>query len=316
MTSKLIEIGWNDFLNEEMKFEDTGKALLYRNPAMAPMDDPRPEISIFKYARSRADCKDLPPEIPAREYFGDQPTIAEGFTAFAAEFKGSTRHSLRYLLAKNILFDRDIIYNDYFDIVYNPVRNKNIRASRRIPELDLEIQFCRDHLVAEASKLQASESYYNECLNDADQKVKADIKDYAVRYMIWIQDKLKEKIKEKEKLHKEGFHSELEDTHLPTVFSSKQLEIIFSRLQSKKIVNNTDEVAFLGIFRGERAGRVYWNEKISGAKPTLFSLMIRLTGIELMASDLKKYFITDKPIHDKWNGHTKSKITKVILEGI
>ncbi len=98
-------------------------------------------------------------------------------------------------------------------------------------------------------------------------------------------------------------------------FNPVQLETIFKKLAAEGIVS--DKENFLGIFNGKQKKLVFWDCTLRGTQSGLFYLMKKISGTEFSASDLKKYFVSDKDIHDNWNVHAGTKnIIAVILKGI
>jgi hypothetical protein len=102
---------------------------------------------------------------------------------------------------------------------------------------------------------------------------------------------------------------------LKTNLNTKQLTTIFERLCKKNLVSSSDKEAFLCIFGERFSGRVKWDESIT--KAGLFDLVQRITGEDISASTLKKYFIsTDTIIHDNWKPKKTTKLIDEIMSGI
>lgn len=104
---------------------------------------------------------------------------------------------------------------------------------------------------------------------------------------------------------------------LKSIYDAELLNLIFDRLQAKKIVTSGDRTNFLALLTDKPIGTVYWNP-IHGAKSGLFDLMQRITGANITAAMLKLRFYSNIDIHDNWKDKTgkHSKLIDKIMEGI
>ena len=121
-----------------------------------------------------------------------------------------------------------------------------------------------------------------------------------------------------EKTENEIQESNINSVGLQSIYDAVKLDVIFNRLQAKKIVKSCDRAKFVAMFTDGWIDKVYWNDEIRGAKSGLFDLLQRITGQQLTASELKLRFRADVSIHDNWKDKNDkpSKLIDQILKGI
>jgi len=271
MSKIAISKNWFDFINEE-KYQQTGEALLYRNPLKKTNPKLKVNGSIPTYDFSTS---------PGDNYIFDQKPFASGFTAYIGhdEVKPG-QNSLKSNIVLKRDFESEEYYRLYTEIIFKLDLIKNKMLPSPLSNQDFELSFYPEQLSKEEDYLISSERFFTDCLNEDDILLKGNLRLYTDGYLKWLQDKIDDLNPHVNQILGVGGLSISEATY------------VYTRFKGKYIHSKTKEKYFVSIFQNEMLPngwhRVEWIED----KAALFSFMMQTVHESIQAKEIKKYFST------------------------
>jgi len=175
---------WDDWLDEE-RISLTGEFRVHRNNIKS---DGQYEFSTFPGAEDRSinSTHDQGNKATAI-YIGNTPPIAIGITAFFIRDYYNIR-CLKFYIVNDLKYETINFYTRYFKYCIQPELYKNNKLPNPDSYENCEKRFIPIHLKNERLKLEESKKYFEECLNDKDEKVNSDVKKYVKGYLEWLEN--------------------------------------------------------------------------------------------------------------------------------
>lgn len=173
---------WTDILNHD-KYEETGEALLYRNPkfSVSPNGNFDPANHIYSLN-------------PGEKCLFNQTPIASGFTAYIGHDEirpgwNSLKSNLQSLkLGFNTI--------DYFQNYFNKLFNYGFKMDSMMPFPKSAEEFERELrlklIISEKEHLKASKKFYTQFQSAEDRREKENLNQYVLAFFSWLQTQLNE----------------------------------------------------------------------------------------------------------------------------
>lgn len=285
---------WTDIF-DQMKFEQSGIALLYRNPQLKPSVENvlyDPIIHLFSLD-------------PGDNYLFNQQPIAFGFTAYIGfEEINLGWDSLRSVLRnEKFLFQSENYYRNYSSRLYDRYSLNDKKKPRPKSDKRLQIDFYSELLAQEQKLLEDSERFYSESQNEEDQIEKENLREYVEAFFDWIQERLIELNPNENQIKGLGGLHDVE------------ARFIFKEFKGTYIHSKTKQEHFIAIFQNWVLPDGFKQIEWIGKKAALLSFMDQVFSKKIEPRLINKYFITKGPkLHDNNRTVTLNPDIRKILE--
>lgn len=288
---------WTDIIDEK-NYDQTGVALLYRNPKInSSLESTRYEPINHKYSLD-----------PGENCIFKQKPIAYGFTAYISYNKTyHTQYSLRTLLKTNELgFRATDYYRNYPERLFEKYSINDKRKARPKSEKKLQTDFYTELLANEQKFYENSALFYSESQNEEDHAEKENLREYVFAFFDWIEDKLIDLNPNENQIKGLGGLREVE------------AEYIFKEFKGIYIHSKTKKEHFIAIFQNrilpDGWKRIEWVGDRAD-KAALFSFFDQVYSTEIKPGVIKKYFkVTNDNLHGHHRTITENPDIKKILE--
>jgi len=261
---------WTDII-DQVKYNQTGVALLYRNPRI------KSTLNSTKYDPTNH----IYSIDPGENCIFNQKPVALGFTAYIGheEIK-SGENSLRSNLRSGKLgFQTIDYYRNYSTKLFEKYSINDKKKARPKTEIRLQIDFYTEFLSNEQKFYEESERFFSESQNEEDHAEKANLREYVEAFFEWIEDRL--------------IDLNPNENHIKGLGGLREVEAeyIYKEFIGNYIHSKTKKEHFIAIFQNRILPDGWKRVEWLGKKSLLFTFIDQIFSTKIKPSIIKKYFL-------------------------
>jgi len=285
--------GWTDII-DQIKYGQTGTALLYRNP----------KISSTSYNTSYDPTNHIYSLEPGENCLFNQKPVAYGFTAYIGHDEivpgyNSLRSNRR---SRKLGYQTLDYYKNYTSKLFEKYDIEDKQKPRPKSEKRLQVDFYTELIAAEEQNLEESKRFYSESQNEEDHLEKANLKEYVIAYIEWLEDKFSE------------LNPEVNNFKGLGGLNEAAARYVYKELKGNFIHSKTKQEHFVAIFQNRFLPDGWKKVEWEHDKASLISLMDQVFSMKVEPRFINRYFnVKGSKIHGHHRTITEHPEIKKIL---